>query len=164
MELKTQAHWKNWLGNRQAHWKNWKETGKHRKWQVKNRAGHLLHGQLTEKIIGLCYQVHYQYGSGQKESVYQNALEEKLTKTRLPFQREVFIPIKSEETGKNLGSHRLDFVIDEKVVLEIKAIKFTPRKLEQQLFSYLKNSHYQVGLMVNFGSSKLYVRRIIFTK
>lgn len=133
-------------------------------WRVRNRSGKLLFGDLTEKIIGLCFEIHKQYGSGQKESLYQNALEEKLIINKLPFKREVSISIKSEDTGKRLGFHRLDFVIDEKVVLETKAIKFTPKKLEQQLYSYLRNSQYQVGLMVNFGSSKMFVRRIILTK
>lgn len=150
-------------GFKKAHWKRWKDTGKHGKWRIRNRSGKLLYGELTEEIIGLCYMVQYQYGSGQKESVYQNALSEKLEQRGIPFKREIVISIKSEESGKKLGSHRLDFIIDNKVVVETKAIKFTPKKLEQQLFSYLKNSQYQVGLMINFGSSKLYVRRIILT-
>lgn len=132
-------------------------------WKIRNKSGELLHGNITEKLIGICYEIHNQYGSGQKETVYQNALEEKLTMNKLPFEREVPISIKSEDTGKKLGSHRLDFVVDDKVVVETKAIKFTPVKLEQQLYSYLKNSSYKVGLMVNFGSSRLYVRRIILT-
>jgi len=140
---------------------NRKITGKSRK--VRNKTGKLLHGDLTERIIGLCYDVHNQYGSGQKESIYQNALSEKLLKDSIPFEKEVDIPIKSEDTGKRLGNHRLDFVIDNKVVIETKAIKFTPIKLEQQLYSYLRNSPYKVGLMINFGSLKLYVRRIILT-
>jgi len=137
------------------------KAGKH--WRVKNRTGKLLYGNLTEQIIGLCYETHKQYGSGQKESVYQKALEEKFELKGISFKKEYDILIKSEDSGKRLGNHRLDFVIDDKVVVETKAIKFTPVKLEQQLYSYLKNSKYPVGLMVNFGSSKLYVRRIILT-
>ncbi|MBN1169326.1 GxxExxY protein [Candidatus Woesebacteria bacterium] len=133
-------------------------------WRVKNKTGHLLFGKLTKKIIGFCYEIHKQYGSGQKESVYQKALKEKLEINKIPYKKELSISIKSEDTGKSLGSHRLDFVIDKKVVVETKAIKFTPTKLEQQLYSYLKNSEYKVGLMINFGSSKLYIRRIILTK
>ena len=136
------------------------DTGKN--WRVRNTTGKLIYSDLTEKIIGICYQIHNQYGSGQKESVYQNALEEKLTLKKISYKKEFPIEIKSIDTGKKLGSHRLDFVVDEKVVVEMKAIKFTPQKLEQQLYSYLKNSSYQVGLMINFGSSKLFVRRIVW--
>jgi GxxExxY protein len=141
---------------------NRKITGKSRK--IKNRTGKLLYGNLTEKIIGLCYDIHNQYGSGQKESIYQKALAEKFINDKVTFEKEVDIPIKSEDTGKRLGNHRLDFVVDEKVVVETKAIKFTPVKLEQQLYSYLRNSPYKVGLMINFGSSKLFIRRVVLTK
>ena len=132
-------------------------------WKVKNKTGLLLHGDLTEKIIGYCYKIHHQYSSGQKESVYQNALTELLEINNIAFKKEIGISIRSEETGKVLGRHRLDMVVDNKVVVELKAIKFTPRKLEQQLYSYLKNSEYSVGLMINFGSSRLYIRRVILT-
>ncbi len=124
----------------------------------------LLYEKLTGKIIGLCYEIHHQYGSGQKESIYQKALEEKFTINKIPFKREVQISIKSEDTGKILGYHRLDFVVDERVIVETKAIKFTHGKLERQLYSYLKNSKYKLGLMINFGSGKLFVKRIIYTK
>jgi GxxExxY protein len=137
------------------------KTGNNR--NIRNKSGTLLHQELTEKIIGICYLIHHQYSSGQKESVYQKALAEKLNLEKIPHQQEVSIDIRSVDTRKKLGSHRLDFVIDNKVILEIKAIKFTPRKLEQQLYSYLKNSPYELGLMINFGSSKLYIRRIIYT-
>ena len=137
-------------------------TGQNRR--VRNRSGTLLHGELTDKIIGLCFQIHSQYGPGQKESLYQKALAEKLSLMDISFSQEVSISIRSVDTSKVIGTYRLDFVIDEKVIVETKAIKFTPKKLEQQLYSYLKNSPYQVGLMINFGSSKLFVRRIIHTK
>lgn len=136
-------------------------TGIHR--QITNKSGKLLYGDLTDKIISLSYQIHYQYGSGHKESVYQNIFAEKLELRRLKFEKEFQVSICSEDTGRVVGYHRLDFIVDNKVVVEIKAIKFTPQKMEQQLYSYLKNSNFQVGLMINFGSSKLYIRRIILT-
>src|SRR3989344_7952854 len=119
----------------QAHRKNWKITGTH--WKVRNRTGNLLYGELTHRIIGLCYEIHFQYGSGQKESLYQNALAEKPTHHQIPFTKEISIDILSSDTNEKLGNHRLDFVVDQKIVVETKAIKFTPIKLEQQLFSYL---------------------------
>lgn len=143
---------------------NRNEAGIRGKTIIRNKTGTLLYGRLTEKIIKVCYDVHYQYGSGQKESVYQNAIGEKLENQKISFKREVPILIKSLDSGKTLGSHRLDFIVDDKVILETKAIKFTPKKLEQQVFSYLRNSPYKVGLMINFGSTKLYIRRIILTK
>jgi len=137
------------------------DTGSNR--QATNQTGVLLHGDLTQKIIGLCFEIHNQYKSGQKESLYQNALEEKLIRDTIPFVREKQIHIKSIDTGKIIGNYRLDFVIDNKVIVETKAMKFTPHKIEQQLYTYLRNSPCQIGLLINFGSSKLFVKRIIFT-
>lgn len=57
----------------------------------------------------------------------------------------------------------LDFIIDKKIVLEVKAIKFTPPKIQQQLYSYLKSTPYEVGYLANFGSTELYLKRIILT-
>ena len=122
-----------------------------------------LHKNLSYKIIGTIYQVRNIYGSGQKELVYQNALAEELQQLNLPFKREVSITIKSPKTNKTLGNYRLDFLIDEKIILEIKAIKFTPRKIEQQLYSYLRSTPYELGFLVNFGSTNLYLKRIILT-
>ncbi|MBI5620936.1 GxxExxY protein [Candidatus Gottesmanbacteria bacterium] len=122
-----------------------------------------LYKDLTYTIIGCFYEVRNAYGSGQKELVYQNALAESLDAKHIPFLREVSIPIRSLTTGKTLGTYRLDFVIDEKVVVEAKAMKFTPSKIEQQLYSYLRSTSYQVGYLINFGGTGLYFRRILLT-
>lgn len=132
-------------------------------YKVKNKENSLLHGELTYQIIGLVYEVNKQYGNGQKELVYQNALSEKFDNEKMMYKREVGISIKSEDTGKVLGNYRLDFVIDSKVVIETKAMKFTPVKIQNQLYSYLKQTPYEVGLLVNFGSTRLYIKRVILT-
>lgn len=122
-----------------------------------------LHKELCYKVIGCIYDVRNTYGSGQKESVYQNALAEKLEKEKIPFEREVPVKILSQDTGKTLGFYKLDFIVDKKVVVEVKAVKFTPAKMEEQLYAYLRSTPYEVGYLVNFGSTKLYLKRIILT-
>jgi len=121
------------------------------------------HKDLTYKIIGIFYKIHNDYGCGQKEIIYQNALAEELEEAKIPYRREVDIPIISSKTKKRLGNYRVDFLIDTKIILEIKAIKFTFNKLEQQIFSYLKSTPYEIGYLVNFGSPKLYLKRYILT-
>jgi GxxExxY protein len=121
------------------------------------------HKELSYKLVGAIYNVANTYGSGQKELVYQNALAEELESLKIPFKREVSIPIESAKTGKVLGRYQLDFVIDEKIIVEVKEVKFTPSKLEQQLYSYLRSTQCQVGYLVNFGSTKLYLKRVILT-
>ncbi|MHA1280024.1 MAG: GxxExxY protein, partial [Candidatus Helarchaeota archaeon] len=98
-----------------------------------------------------------------KEKLYQKALLEKLRGERLSCQQEVGINIRSEDSGEILENHRLDIVVENKVIIECKALKFIPQKLENQLYSYLKNSKWEVGLLVNFGSTNLYLKRIILT-
>ncbi len=73
------------------------------------------------------------------------------------------ISILSLETGKKLGNYRIDFIIEDKVIVEVKAIKFTPVKISQQIFSYLKSTSYEIGYLVNFGASQLYFKRYILT-
>jgi GxxExxY protein len=128
-----------------------------------DKTNNFLHKELSYKTVGAIYSVRNTYGSGQKESVYQNALAEELDGLNIPFEREVSIPIKSAKTNRTLGSYRLDFVIDDKIVVEAKAVKFTPRKMEQQLYSYLRSTTYQIGYLVNFGSTNLYLKRVILT-
>lgn len=131
--------------------------------KVRNKQGNLLHGDITQKIIKCVYEVRNAYGSGHKEKLYQKALLEKLRKDGLFCQQEVEIKIRSQDTGEILENHRLDIVVENKVIIECKALKFVPKKLENQLYSYLKNSEWEVGLLANFGSTNLYLKRIILT-
>lgn len=123
----------------------------------------ILHKKLCYQIVACIYEVRNMYGSGHKELVYQNALAESLSQRNQMFKREVDIRILSQITGKSLGNYRLDFVVDDKVIIETKSMKFTPDKIEQQLYSYLKSTAYEVGYLVNFGSTNLYLKRVILT-
>jgi GxxExxY protein len=114
-------------------------------------------------MCGALYNVANAYGKGLKETIYQKALAEELEKQGIPFEREKRIDIYSTESGKKLGTYIPDFVIDNKIVLEIKATTFSTRQnLEQQL-SYLKASKYELGYLVNFSTPKLYLKRSIYT-
>jgi len=134
---------------------------KMKKWKA---GENFLYPKLSYLLLGCIYDVRNTYGNGQKELVYQNALAEKLKLAKIPFKKEVNISIKSEDTGRTLGSYKLDFVVDKKIIVEAKALKFTPSKIQQQLYSYLKSTPYKLGYLVNFGSTKLYFKRVILTK
>jgi len=131
--------------------------------RIRNKQGKLLYGNITQKIIKCVYEVHNTYGSGHKEKLYQRSLIEKLEKNDLSCRQEVGINIRSEDTGKVLENYRLDVVVEDKIIIECKALKFVPQKMENQLYSYLKNSKWEVGLLVNFGGTTPYIKRIIFT-
>ena len=122
-----------------------------------------LYKELSYKIVGLCMEIHREYGYLHKEGVYHNVLIEKLTSNSLDFKSKQKINIYSKETGKRLGCYEPDFIVDNKIILELKATPITLKQFEIQLSEYIKISEYEVGYLINFGSQSLYFKRIIYT-
>jgi GxxExxY protein len=124
----------------------------------------LLYKELSYQIQGAFMEVRKNFGPGHKESLYQDALVEELTSRDLFFEKEKTIKIYSPKTGKALkSSYRPDFVVDKKVIVEIKALPHIPRYFIDQIYDYLRNSKYELGYFVNFGGRKLLIKRIIYT-
>ena len=123
----------------------------------------LLYKELSYQIQGTAIEVRKNFGSGLKESIYQNVFAEELKSRNLSFEKEKSIQIFSPKTGKLVGSYRPDFIVDGKILVELKAVEKIPKMFIDQLYSYLKNSEYELGYFINFASPKLYIKRIIFT-
>ena len=118
-----------------------------------------LHQELTGKVIGACYTVHNELGCGFYEKVYQEALAIVLREQGIPFEREKHLPI--EFHGKVLDCDYIaDFVIDNTIILELKAVSDISSTFESQVINYLKATGLQVGLLINFGQEELQVRRL----
>lgn len=118
-----------------------------------------LHSDLTEKIIGSCLEVHKALGPGFPENAYHNALKLIFLKKKLNFESEK--EFKVEFLNETVGIYRIDFVVDSRVVVEIKAVTGKlPDVFKAQVIAYLKASGFEVGLLVNFGNEKLNVRRL----
>jgi GxxExxY protein len=122
-----------------------------------------LEKDLGYKIIGCFYNVVNNYGSGFKEQIYQKALEEELAKFGLKFERQKRINIHSIDSGKVLGTYIPDLIVEDKILIEIKATSFTMDQFLRQQQLYLKASKYEVSYLVNFGTQKLYFKKTIFT-
>lgn len=120
----------------------------------------MLYEDLTYGIRGACFEVFNALGSGFKESVYHRALvkEFKLRKLNFDEKKRLKIYFKDEE----VGVYEPDFVVDNKIVVEIKAVPMMPKQFEKQLYYYLKCTEYKLGLLVNFGADKLDIRRRIY--
>jgi len=103
------------------------------------------------------------YGKGLKEGIYQKALAEELEITGLKFKQQKRINIYSFETGKILGTYVPDFVVEDKIIIEIKAKPITTKGDIEQHRSYLRISIYEIAYLVNFSTSKLYIKRSIYT-
>lgn len=122
----------------------------------------LLHKELTYKIIGILFKVHKNLGCGFTEKIYQRAIELELKKEKLSYEIEKEIQIKYD--GQVVGKHRLDLVVENKVIIELKSVERLPKVFREQLISQLKASPYEVGLLVNFGTPKLEYIRIVRSK
>lgn len=123
----------------------------------------LLYKELSYQIQGAAIEIRKNFGSGHKEQIYQKAYCEELELRKIPFEREKSIKIYSPKTGKYIGVYRPDFVVEDKIIIEIKALSQIPKKMVDQLYDYLKNSNYELGYFINFGSDKLLMKRIIYT-
>jgi GxxExxY protein len=123
----------------------------------------LLEDKLTYKIRGCVYNVSNKYGKGLKEKIYEKILAEEFDKIGLKYEKQKRINIYSLETGKNIGVYVPDFVIEGKIVLELKATAFTTRQDIEQQRSYLRVSIYEIALLINFSTPKLEIHRSIFT-
>ncbi|MFH1771739.1 MAG: GxxExxY protein [Candidatus Omnitrophota bacterium] len=115
---------------------------------------------LTEKIIACAYRVHSKLGPGFNENIYHSALKIALKEKDINYETEKSFNVSFK--SKNVGKFRLDLVIEDKVVIEIKAINGNiPAVFELQVLSYLKASGYKVGLLINFGNKSCQVRRLM---
>ncbi len=123
----------------------------------------LLHKELSYNLQGVAIEVRKNFGPGHKESLYQNAFAEELTSRNVKFLKEKNIKIHSPKTGKIIGYYKPDFILEDKVVVELKAVEKVPRVFIDQLYDYLRNSNYELGYFINFASPRLYMKRVIFT-
>jgi len=137
-------------------------TNLHESRIIKNK-DKILEAELCYKIQGAIYNIANKYGIGLKEQIYQKALIEEFTKQGLKFEPQKRINIYSIDTGKRLGAYVPDFVIENKIVLEIKSSSFTTRQDVSQQRSYLKASTHEIAYLVNFGTNKVDIRRSIYT-
>jgi GxxExxY protein len=117
---------------------------------------------LTYQIIGAAMEVHTQLGCGFLEAVYHEALQEEFRYRNIPFQSEVEIKIDYKEK-KIKQTYRADFVCFDSVIVELKALSKISSIEESQVINYLKASSIQTGILLNFGSSKLEYRRLIWS-
>ena len=120
----------------------------------------LLYKELTDKILAAAYQVHRELGCGFLEKVYQEALAVVLSEMGIPFEREK--PLNIVYHGKTLAcKYVADFVIDNKVILELKAVTDLDTSCESQVINYLKVTGYKVGFLMNFGNPSFHFRRLV---
>lgn len=110
----------------------------------------LLHSGVTEKIIGVFYEVYNELGCGFLESVYRNAMLIALRQRGLHCEAEHPIPVHFR--GEQIGSFFADILVEGKVILELKVVRHLEAAHEAQLLNYLRGTDIEVGLLLNFGT------------
>lgn len=117
----------------------------------------MLYSDITSKIIEACFEVSNELGIGYLESVYENALFVALQQKQIRVERQV--PLAVHFRNVIVGDFRADMLIEERIILEIKVVFSLLNEHFAQLLNYLKTTGLQVGLVVNFGTTKLQYRR-----
>lgn len=115
--------------------------------------------ELTQRIIGAAYEVHNQLGAGFLENVYKNALMVELNLQSITAQAEVRLPVHYKNI--RVGEYFADILVENRVILELKALSDLTPQHEAQLLNYLKATGIQIGLLLNFGASRVQVKRKI---
>jgi GxxExxY protein len=119
----------------------------------------LIHEELTQKIIGVFFNVYNELGHGFLESVYEEAFCVSLAEQNIFYERQRAVPVFFH--GRQIGDFRCDILVDSKVMIELKAITAIERAHEKQLTNYLKATEIEVGIILNFGPEPKF-KRIVF--
>ena len=124
----------------------------------KNMSESLKHHELTEQIIGTFYEVYNELGFGFLESVYENSFVIALRAKGFKVQQQVSIPVWFR--GQRVGDFVADLLVEDKVILELKAVRTFDESHKAQLLNYLRATEIEIGLLLNFGQSAEFKRMV----
>ena len=119
----------------------------------------MKHQELTEKLIGIFYEVYNELGYGFLESVYEKAYTMILTGQGIRFEQQP--PMSVHFRGIEIGEFRADIIVESLVILEFKAARAIENAHERQLYNYLRTTDLEVGLLFNFGPRPIFRRLIL---
>jgi GxxExxY protein len=123
----------------------------------------LKYQEITEKIIGAAFEVHKFLGNGFQEVIYQRALAYEMGLNHLEYAREIEQDIFYKDLKEPIGTRRADFVVEQKVLVELKALKEIEDVHLAQALNYLRAYRLEVGLLLNFGSKSLTFKRLVLS-
>lgn len=119
----------------------------------------IVEKDLSYKIVGILFEVHNELGPKYQEKYYQRAVEKMLQKSGLIYKREVLVDLYFQ--GEKIGKYFLDFVIENKIVLELKTEPYFTKEHYKQVRSYLQSANLELGILANFRSKSLVYKRIL---
>lgn len=124
----------------------------------------LKHKDITQKIIGASFEVHKFLGNGFQEVIYQRALALEFAKAGLDYERELEIDIYYKDFDRPIGRRRADFLVENKVLVELKASVKLEDVHMAQILNYLRVYRIEVGLLINFGTKSMEFKRLILSE
>ena len=122
----------------------------------------LIYPELSYKIVGCLFEVFNNIGSNRREVIYQKALKEEFKDQKISFKEQYFI--KSYYKSKQIGRNYFDFLIDNKIILEIKVGNYFSKRDFDQILEYLKISRLKLGIIVNFTRDGVKFHRVLNIK
>ena len=118
----------------------------------------LIEKELTGSVIGVFFEVHNHLGFGFLEHLYENALEKELAILGRKVDRQVSVPVYYKQ--ELLGRQRIDMIVDDKLIIEVKSSRHLPPSAERQLYNYLRAANIEVGLLLHFGPEAKFYRQV----
>lgn len=119
----------------------------------------IIYQELSYQVMGAVFEVHNTLGPGFLESLYEEALAYEFELRGIPFEKQKEIAVRYK--GREVGKHRLDFVIDGKIILELKAVSDLTDVFRKQTTSYLKATGLKLGILINFSTPSVDYERIV---
>ncbi len=119
--------------------------------------------QLCDRIRQTAFDVHAYHGHGYLEKVYENALTHRLRKAGFEVDQQYSMEI-FDEDGTLLGRYTADLLVEKRLLIEVKAVKLLAPEHTTQILAYLKSTRIEHGLLINFGSFKFQIRKLILTR
>jgi GxxExxY protein len=119
----------------------------------------IVYPELSYKIVGVCMEVNDSLGSGHKERVYEQAIAQMFEEKGIQYERQVYVPILFH--GKTVGAHRLDFLVEHSIVVELKRGDRFVKKDIDQLYQYLRVRDLKLGILIRFSSDGLFFKRVV---
>jgi GxxExxY protein len=126
---------------------------------ILNAAGeNILFPELSYQLMGIAFDIHNILGPGFSENIYEAAFVKELQSHQIAFEQQ--LPLEVYYKGERIGIYRVDLLIENKIVVELKAVSTLNDLFKQQTLSYLKAGNYRLGILINFGSKRLEHTRI----
>ena len=119
----------------------------------------IIYKELSYRVLECAYEVHNVLGPGFPENIYEEAMVRELKRRQICHETQKRIEVSYK--GERIGEFRLDLIIENKIIVELKAVGELSKLFEAQLYSYLKATHLKLGILINFGAQRVESRRVV---